>query len=79
MYTGITKDVNRRFHEHQSQSKKTAKFLRGKAPLTLVYQEFIGSHSAALKREINVKKMPRKQKLALIEKAKCSSIKAILM
>lgn len=67
LYTGITTNVARRFSEHQTNSPKMAKFLRGKGPLTLVYQEEVGSHSEALKREIQVKKLSRKRKLALIE------------
>ncbi len=67
LYTGITTDVARRFNEHQSSSPKAAKYLRGKGPLTLMYQEQVGTHSDALKREIAVKKLSRAQKLALIE------------
>lgn len=67
LYTGITTDVTRRFNEHQSSSPKTAKYLRGKGPLTLMYQEQVGTRSDALKREIAVKKLSRSQKLALIE------------
>ncbi|MFB2662896.1 GIY-YIG nuclease family protein [Shewanella mangrovisoli] len=67
LYTGITTDVARRFNEHQSSSTKAAKYLRGKGPLTLMYQEQVGTRSDALKREIAVKKLSRAQKLALIE------------
>lgn len=67
LYTGITTDVARRFNEHQSNSPKAAKYLRGKGPLTLMYQEQVGTRSDALKREIAVKKLSRDQKLALIE------------
>ena len=69
LYTGITTDVARRFNEHQSSSPKAAKYLRGKGPLTLMYQEQVGPRSDALKREIAVKKLSRAQKLALIESA----------
>lgn len=67
LYTGITTDVARRFNEHQSSSPKAAKYLRGKGPLTLMYQEPVGTRSDALKREIAVKKLSRSQKLAMIE------------
>ncbi len=67
LYTGITKDIERRFQEHQAGGAKAAKFLRGKTPLTMVYHENVGDHSQALKREIAVKKLSRQQKLALIE------------
>lgn len=66
LYTGITTDVNRRFHEHQVGGNKAAKFLKGKGPLQLMYQETVGSHSQALKKEIAIKKLTRKQKLTLI-------------
>lgn len=66
LYTGITTDVARRFSEHQSGSAKSAKFLRGKGPLTLAYSETVGNHSDALKREIALKKYSRAKKLALI-------------
>jgi len=49
LYTGITTDVARRFAEHEAG--KGAKYLRGKAPLTLVFQTDIGSRSDALKLE----------------------------
>ncbi|MGL5398551.1 MAG: GIY-YIG nuclease family protein, partial [Shewanella sp.] len=69
LYTGITTDVARRFNEHQSSGPKAAKYLRGKGPLTLMYQEQVGTRSDALKREIAVKKLSRAQKLGLIESA----------
>lgn len=66
LYTGVTTDVTRRFSEHQSGGIKSAKYLRGKGPLTLMYQEQVGSHGDALRREIAVKKLSRAQKLILI-------------
>ncbi|MCL1059424.1 GIY-YIG nuclease family protein [Shewanella gelidimarina] len=67
LYTGVTTDVARRFKEHQSNSAKSAKFLRGKGPLSLAYSETVGTRSEALRREIVLKKWPRVKKLALIE------------
>ncbi|WP_413473498.1 GIY-YIG nuclease family protein [Shewanella baltica] len=67
LYTGVTTNVARRFSEHQSGGIKSAKYLRGKGPLTLMYQEQVGSHGNALRREIAVKKLSRAQKLTLIE------------
>ena len=68
LYTGITTDVEKRFQQHQCG--KGAKFTRGRGPLELVYREECGDHSAALKREIEIKAMTRKQKNALIENKK---------
>ncbi|GIU52464.1 MULTISPECIES: GIY-YIG nuclease family protein [Shewanella] len=66
LYTGITTDVNRRFAEHQAGGAKGAKYLKGKGPLTLVYQENAVDRSAATKRELAVKKLNRSNKLDLI-------------
>ena len=66
LYTGITDDVQRRLKAH-SQGKG-AKYTRGRGPLELVHQESCGSHSDALKREIEVKRLTRAQKTELIEK-----------
>nr|WP_153912890.1 GIY-YIG nuclease family protein [Shewanella sp. TC10] len=66
IYTGITTDVKRRFTEHQAGGAKGAKYLKGKGPLTLVYQESVADRSLASKREVAVKKLSRVKKLALI-------------
>ena len=62
LYTGISQDVARRFSEHQEGGKKASKFLRGKGPLKLVFQQEVGSRSAALKAESALKKLPKQQK-----------------
>ncbi|GAA4892803.1 GIY-YIG nuclease family protein [Ferrimonas pelagia] len=66
LYTGISTDVQRRFNEHQQGGAKAARALRGKGPLQLVYQQHIGSHSEALKKEYRLKQWNKKQKEALI-------------
>ena len=66
LYTGISTDVERRLDEHRSG--KGAKYTRGRSPLELVYKEECGDHSAALKRELEIKALSRDEKLKLIEK-----------
>ena len=66
LYTGITTDVEKRLEAHRSG--KGAKYTRGRGPLELVYREECGDHSAALKREIAVKRLQRHDKEALIQK-----------
>ncbi len=66
LYTGITTDVARRFQEHQSNTAKSAKYLRGKGPLHLVFQIEIGSRSEATIAEAKVKKLPRTEKEGLV-------------
>ncbi len=67
LYTGITTDVERRFEEHESGDKKGSKYLRGKAPLTLVMKKRIGDRSMALKVEAKVKKLPKTKKELLVD------------
>lgn len=66
LYTGITTDIQRRLEEHKSG--KGAKYTRGRGPLELVYCEECADKSDALKRELEIKAMPREYKLKLIEK-----------
>ncbi len=66
LYTGITTDVEKRLEAHRSG--KGAKYTRGRGPLELVYSEACGDHSVALKRELEIKALPREEKLRLIQK-----------
>jgi len=62
LYTGISTDVKRRFEEHNSNSAKSAKYLKGKGPLQLVYQKKLTTRSIATKCEIAFKKLSKKNK-----------------
>lgn len=64
LYTGITTDVSRRLKTHQSG--KGAKYTRSHLPVKLVYQECTGDKSAALRREMEIKRLPREKKLDMI-------------
>ncbi|AMX04088.1 hypothetical protein A3224_05915 [Microbulbifer thermotolerans] len=66
LYTGITKDVERRFSEHQSGGPRAAKALRGRGPLKLEFYCAVADKSEALKLEMQIKKWPKKKKEALI-------------
>ena len=63
LYTGVTDNVERRLTAHRAG--KGAKYTRGRGPLELVYMEEVPDKSAALKREIAVKKLTRGEKDAL--------------
>lgn len=64
LYTGIALDVQKRFMAHQSG--KSAKFLRGKGPFTLVFQKIVGTKSAALKLEHYIKSLSKIKKEEII-------------
>lgn len=65
LYTGITNDLDKRFANHLSGGLG-AKFFRISNPRQIVFQEAHHNRSAATKREIEIKKMSREQKLHLI-------------
>lgn len=67
LYTGASIDVKRRFLEHQSQGKKCAKYLRGKAPLRLVFQQKMPNKTAAYQLEYQIKQMSKADKEKLVE------------
>jgi putative endonuclease len=66
LYIGITTDLDRRFVEHQSQGKKCAKYLKGRAPLQLVFSCPAGTKSQATSLELRLKKKPKAFKEDLV-------------
>ena len=68
LYTGITTDVSRRLEAHRRG--RGAKYTRGRGPLELVYQQTCGTHSDALRRELEVKAMTRVEKEQMVFKRK---------
>jgi predicted GIY-YIG superfamily endonuclease len=67
LYTGITKDLARRIQQHNAGT--ASRYTRSRRPVKLVYQEPQRSQSLALRREAAIKKLTRRQKLALIREA----------
>lgn len=73
LYTGSTNDVARRLAVHRSG--KGAKYTRSRLPVELVYQETWPDRSAALRREADIKRLERREKLNLIQKGDRSMLK----
>jgi len=69
LYTGITKDVTKRIAEHNT-SIKGAKYTKSRRPVKLVYEEPSLNRSTASKREYQIKKFTRLEKLKLIQSYK---------
>lgn len=63
-YTGITRDIQRRWKEHNS--RRGGRYTRTRAPVKVVYQEPQPTRAAALQRESQIKTWDRKRKKALI-------------
>jgi putative endonuclease len=66
LYTGVTTDVNRRLKEHNG-TVSGAKYTRVRQPVLLVYTETCASRSEAQKREAEIKKKSRTDKLELLK------------
>ena len=65
LYTGITTDLDRRFHAHL-EGKAGARYFRLSAPKAILYREQHPDRSQASKRESEIKKLSRSQKFNLI-------------
>ena len=63
-YTGYTKNLQSRLSEHKNGTG--AKFCRGK-DITLKYFETFTNRKDAMKRELEIKSLPRKHKIRLIK------------
>jgi putative endonuclease len=65
-YTGITTNVERRFYEHKMQGRKSAKYVKGRKPLQLVFSAKIGDKGEAYRIEKKVKGLSKEKKKHLI-------------
>jgi putative endonuclease len=63
IYTGITTDVKRRFAEHVAGT--ASHYTSAKKAKRILYTEKLGARGAALKREAEIKRWTRAQKLGL--------------
>lgn len=66
LYTGVTTDLKRRLLEHNTGCAKSSKYTRRRLPVELVYSEKFKEKSPAFKREAEIKKFTRREKLKLI-------------
>ena len=69
LYTGITKDIQRRIEEHEDG--RGSKYVRGRTPVKLVHSEECKTRSEALKREAEIKSWSKVKKENFIKKNGC--------
>lgn len=67
LYTGITRDLNRRLDEHNNNDRLASAYTRSRRPVSLVYHECCLNRSTASKREATIKKMTKIEKEKLIK------------
>lgn len=66
LYTGWTTDPQRRLKQHNSG--KGAKCTRARLPVVLSYLESYDTRAEAMQREYRIKRLPREEKMKLIQK-----------
>ena len=71
LYTGITTDVERRLAEHRRSGPHGSKYLKGRAPLTLMLKKKVGDRRTALKAENRVKRLSKERKEKMIAVPGC--------
>mgnify|MGYP005845112299 CR=1 FL=1 len=67
LYTGISTDPLRRLRQHQGLLTGGAKALRGKGPLSLVYQTVYPDRASASKAEYQLKQLSKTAKEELVQ------------
>jgi putative endonuclease len=64
LYTGWTNDLEQRLKAHNAG--KGAKYTRSRCPVRLVYVETQPDQATAMRRELEIKRLRRSEKLKLI-------------
>ncbi len=67
LYTGIARDLQRRLSQHNGEIAGGPKYTRGRRPVQLLWQAEAADRSLALRREAAIKRLSRRDKLALAE------------
>jgi putative endonuclease len=69
LYTGITKDIDRRIVEHNS-TRKGAKYTRSRRPVELLIFCNVKNKSDALKLEYKIKSLKKEEKINYLQRKK---------
>ena len=69
LYTGVTTDLARRVDQHNGMVAGGARYTRARRPVRLIWSEMCDCRSSAQRREVAVRKLDRRQKLALAQRA----------
>ena len=66
LYAGITTDVRRRVAEHGEGGPRSARYLRGRGPVQLVFRKRVGSQGLALRVEHRLKALRKGEKEGIV-------------
>lgn len=65
LYTGIALDVEQRMSAHR-QGPGGAKYLQGRGPFELVFEQSVGDRGLASRVEYRIKQLPKREKERLL-------------
>ena len=68
LYTGWTNNLEKRIKDHNAG--RGANYTNARRPVVLVYKEEFPTKQEAMKREWEIKRLSRKEKLSMIENSK---------
>ena len=66
LYTGVAADLERRLLQHNGKRAGGPKYTRGRRPVQLLWCAVAANRSEAQQREAAIKKLPRSEKLKLL-------------
>jgi putative endonuclease len=68
LYTGVARDLTARLAAHNAG--RGAKYTRTRLPVALIYRETAADRAAALRREHEIKRLPRARKALLAQQTR---------
>lgn len=77
LYTGITRDLEKRLHQHNGTRVGGPKYTRSRRPVRLLWWDGAADRSAAQQREAAIKKLSRPAKLQLTRSAPTPPVPAV--
>jgi putative endonuclease len=66
LYTGVTRDIERRLAQHNGDCAGGPRYTRGRRPVTLLWSEPAADRGSALQREAAIKRLSRVEKLRIV-------------
>lgn len=66
LYTGVTRDLERRLRQHNGELVGGASYTRARRPVEVLWSETSESRSLAQRREASIKQLSRQQKMRLV-------------
>lgn len=76
LYVGSTNDMEKRLHQHNNL-KSGAHYTKIRRPVVLVYQEKCSDYAEARRREAEIKRLSRAEKLLMLTPKKSKKTKTI--